>query len=133
MSSGFAVINKSVCIREVFEAAVATANVAAFQKGVTLVNDDELDGEQVMGDEQRLRIALVNVLSNAVKFTPPGGSVKAKAYSADGCVKCVISDDGPGIPRNSCHTFLNSISNLNTHRPVAMVGSVLVLLSPTTS
>jgi signal transduction histidine kinase len=98
MSSGFAVMSKSISIREVFEAAVATANVAAFQKGVTLVNDDQLDGEQVLGDEQRLRIALVNVLSNAVKFTPSGGRVEAKAYCADGCVKCVISDDGPGIP-----------------------------------
>jgi signal transduction histidine kinase len=98
MSSGFAVGNKSISIRHVFEAAVATANVAAFQKGVTLVNDDKLDGEQVLGDEERLRIALVNVLSNAVKFTPSGGRVEAKAYFVDGCAKCVISDDGPGIP-----------------------------------
>lgn len=98
MSSGFAVMNKSIGIREVFESAVATANVAAFQKGVTLVNDDQLDGEQVVGDKERLRIALVNVLSNAVKFTPAGGRVVARAYCADGCVRCVISDDGPGIP-----------------------------------
>jgi signal transduction histidine kinase len=98
MSSGFAVVSRSISIRDVFEAAVATANVAAFQKGVTLVNDDKLDGEQVLGDEERLRIALVNVLSNAVKFTPSGGRVVAKAYFADGYAKCVISDDGPGIP-----------------------------------
>jgi signal transduction histidine kinase len=98
MSSGFAVINRSIPIREVFEAAVATVSVSAFQKGVTLVNDDELDGEQVVGDQERLRIAIVNVLSNAVKFTPPGGSVKARAFTSDGSVKCIITDDGPGIP-----------------------------------
>lgn len=98
MSSGFAVITRSVRIREIFEAAIASVSVSAFQKGVTLVNEDELDGEQVVGDHNRLKIAIVNVLSNAVKFTPPGGQVKAKAFSTDGYVKCVISDDGLGIP-----------------------------------
>jgi signal transduction histidine kinase len=62
------------------------------------VTDDTLDGEQVVGDQERLKIAIVNVLSNAVKFTPPGGSVKAEAYNFDGFVKCIISDDGLGIP-----------------------------------
>jgi signal transduction histidine kinase len=98
MSSGFAVINRSISIREIVESAVATVSVSAFQKGVTLVNDNGLDGEQVLGDQERLRIAIVNVLSNAVKFTPAGGSVKASAFASDGCVKCIISDDGPGIP-----------------------------------
>jgi signal transduction histidine kinase len=98
MTSGFTVIRKSVSIRDIFEEAVATVTEAAVQKGVTLVTDDELDGEQVLGDQERLRIAIVNVLSNAVKFTPSGGNINARAYHLDGSVKCVISDDGLGIP-----------------------------------
>lgn len=98
MTSVFTVISKAVNIRDIFEAAVATVSVAAFQKGITLVTDDGLDGEQVMGDNERLKIALVNVLSNAVKFTPPGGSVTAEAYKSGSCVKCVVTDDGLGIP-----------------------------------
>ena len=98
MSSSFAVIKKSLRIRETFEAAVAAVSTEAREKGVKLLNDDDLDGEQIVGDHERLKIAFVNVLSNAVKFTPSGGSVCAKAYAEDGSVMCVISDDGLGIP-----------------------------------
>ena len=97
MSSGMETINKPVSIRDIFESAVATVSVAALQKGVTLVNQDELEGERVIGDGKRLRIALLNVLANAVKFTPSGGSVEAKAFRCDGSVKCVVKDDGLGI------------------------------------
>jgi signal transduction histidine kinase len=98
MSSDTAALKKSVSMRDIFESAVSTVNVTAFQKGVTLSSEDDLDGERVLGDSQRLRIAIVNVLTNAVKFTPPGGHVEARAFSSNGHVKCVVSDNGLGIP-----------------------------------
>ncbi|PYT01946.1 MAG: hypothetical protein DMF63_03690 [Acidobacteria bacterium] len=98
MSSGLKAINKPVIMRELFDRAVASVSVAAFQKGVTLVKDDELKEEQVLCDAKRLELALVNVLSNAVKFTPEGGSVEARAFRQDGSVKCTVTDDGSGIP-----------------------------------
>ena len=98
MSSGLAVINKPVCVRDIFESAVDSVSVAAFQKGVTLVNEDELQLEHVLGDKKRLGIAITHVLTNAVKFTPPGGSVEARAFRVNGSVKCVVTDDGLGIP-----------------------------------
>lgn len=106
MSSGRPTAKKSVLMREIFQSAVSTVNVNAFQKGVTLASDDELDGERVLGDARRLKIAIVNILTNAVKFTPPGGRVEARAFSSDGCVKCVISDNGFGIaPEFLPHVF----------------------------
>jgi signal transduction histidine kinase len=98
MSSGFTVISRSVSIRDIFESAISTVKPEASEKGLTLLTNDTLDGEQVLGDQERLKIAIVNVLSNAVKFTPPGGNIKAEAYNSDGHVKCIISDDGLGIP-----------------------------------
>ncbi len=97
MSSGLAVINRSVSVREIFDAAVASVSGAAVQKGVALLNDCELGAETVLGDHDRLKLAIMNVLSNAVKFTPAGGSVTASAFRLDGSVKCIISDDGLGI------------------------------------
>ena len=98
MASGLASIKKPVCMRELFHDAVESVSVAAFQKGVTLVERDYLKEEHVMCDPRRLKLALVNVLSNAVKFTPEGGSVEAQAYCENGNVKCTVTDDGSGIP-----------------------------------
>jgi signal transduction histidine kinase len=97
MSSSAAPDQKSIAIRDVFERAVAAVSVAAFQKGITLANEDELGNELVLGDSEGLQTALVNILSNAVKFTPAGGNIQAKAFRSNGHVKCVIADTGPGI------------------------------------
>ncbi len=98
MSSGLRLRGKRVVMRDVFEDAVAAVSVAAFQKGVTFATDDRLDGECVLGDRGRLKIALLNVLTNAVKFTPAGGSVTVEAFDCEGCFRCVITDTGLGIP-----------------------------------
>ena len=91
---------RAVSMRDVFEDATAAVGIAAFQKGITLDKANNLIDEQVSGDSARLRIALVNVLSNAVKFTPPGGCIEAKAFKSNGFVKCVIVDNGEGIPED---------------------------------
>ncbi len=98
MSSGLGAVKRAVRMREVFEDAVAAVSVAAFQKGITLENDDRLDGERVIGDPARLKIAIANVLANAVKFTPTGGSIEARAFESEGYVNCVVIDNGLGIP-----------------------------------
>jgi len=98
MSSGLATIKKPVRIGGLFDSAIEAVSVSAFQKGVTLVSEVELGEECVMSDAKRLKLALVNVLSNAVKFTPEGGTVEARAFRENGYVKCTVTDDGSGIP-----------------------------------
>lgn len=100
MSSSFAVGDRAVSMREVFEDAVATVSVAAFQKGVTLAHEDQLNGARVLGDPVRLKTALVHVLENAVKFTPANGRVEARAFESDGTVRCVVADNGFGIAKD---------------------------------
>ncbi len=97
-SSGLRLRDKRVVMRDVFEDAVAAVSVAAVQKGVAFATDDRLDGECVLGDRGRLKIALLNVLTNAVKFTPAGGSIKVEAFDGGGCFRCVVTDTGLGIP-----------------------------------
>jgi heavy metal sensor kinase len=62
----------------------------------TLTGDDAL---LVRGDRLFLRQAVINVIHNAVKFTPAGGAI-AISVSRDGDSKAVLSvtDSGPGIP-----------------------------------
>jgi signal transduction histidine kinase len=50
------------------------------------------------GDEDLLRRMLLNLVDNAVRFTPPGGVVRLSLKRGDGEYLLSVSDTGPGIP-----------------------------------
>jgi signal transduction histidine kinase/PAS domain-containing protein len=52
----------------------------------------------VEGDERRLKQALFNLISNAVKFTPPGGAIRLEATRRDDALLMTVADTGVGIP-----------------------------------
>lgn len=82
-------------IGEVAEASLALIRPAATTKGVDL--DAKLQGvprTTYVGDPQRVQQILTNLLANAVKFTPPGGSVSICCGSA----KRTFADDGAVVP-----------------------------------
>jgi len=54
--------------------------------------------DAIEADERRLKQALFNLISNSVKFTPAGGSVRLDARLDDGDLILAVSDTGAGIP-----------------------------------
>jgi signal transduction histidine kinase len=52
----------------------------------------------VEGDRARLKQVIVNLLDNAIKYTPSGGTVTLKVNEESAAVVCEISDTGMGIP-----------------------------------
>jgi signal transduction histidine kinase len=50
------------------------------------------------GDPDRLRQLLLNLIDNAIKYTPSGGEVKVNVARENGSVRLEVSDTGPGIP-----------------------------------
>jgi signal transduction histidine kinase/CHASE3 domain sensor protein len=59
---------------------------------------ERADSLRVMADRQRLQQVLVNLVGNAIKFTPEGGTVRVTAKRDSGQVAIQVSDTGPGIP-----------------------------------
>ena len=67
----------------------------------------ESQGEvPVVGDRARLKQVIVNLLDNAIKYTPPGGRVRLRVASEAGQAVLEVSDDGVGIPAEALpHVF----------------------------
>jgi signal transduction histidine kinase/putative methionine-R-sulfoxide reductase with GAF domain len=57
--------------------------------------DERLD--QVRADERKIRQVVLNLFSNAIKFTPEGGSISVRAIPGAGVVEVSVSDTGVGI------------------------------------
>jgi signal transduction histidine kinase len=66
--------------------------------GLKLNVDVPRDLPPVQADGERLRQVLLNLVDNAVKYTPPGGSVRLSAGAQNGTVTVSVADSGVGIP-----------------------------------
>lgn len=66
-------------------------------RGVSLVLELPGDIPEVLADRLRLEIVFSNLLSNGLKFTPPGGQVKVSARMDNGLARFAVEDTGSGI------------------------------------
>jgi two-component system phosphate regulon sensor histidine kinase PhoR len=71
----------------------------AERQGVRLHVEAAADLPPVRGDDARLGQVLVNLLHNAVKFSPDGGDVTVRAFREGDEVVVSVADQGIGIPR----------------------------------
>ncbi|MGE5546058.1 MAG: ATP-binding protein [Solirubrobacterales bacterium] len=88
---------QEVDVLEVVEATVRLIGHVADAKGQSLVTRIPADFPRVKADERLLKQILLNLLSNAAKFTPEGGHVSVRADVFDGAVVIEVEDDGVGI------------------------------------
>jgi len=84
--------------RDVVAQAEGLVRPAAEARGQTLAIDLPADLPDILADRDRLAQILINLLDNAVKFTPEGGRVTLSAKAAEGRVVLAVSDNGVGIP-----------------------------------
>lgn len=87
---------QSTCARLATELETTAAN-----RGIELRFDGPSTGVWASLDPQFLERVLVNLLSNALKFTPVGGSITLALDDSDQGLTLRVSDTGPGIPEDS--------------------------------
>jgi PAS domain S-box-containing protein len=98
LSSGkFTVEPRPMDVVAAVRQAIETARGDIEQKGIELVVDLRAETCWVTGDEQRLQQVLLNLLSNASRFTPAGGRIEVRLESGTGEVSIQVRDTGEGI------------------------------------
>jgi len=107
--------------------AVQLMNRWAEEGGVALAVTVPADPVQVLADRRALRQVLLNLLSNAFKFTPEGGRVQVSVESADGMVRFVVRDTGIGIPAEDLPRLGQPFEQVDGHRSGKQRGTGLGL------
>jgi signal transduction histidine kinase len=67
-------------------------------KGLRYVDAGECRGVVAYADEEKASQILINLMSNAVKFTPAGGEIRVSCVADDEWVRTTVTDTGMGIP-----------------------------------
>jgi PAS domain S-box-containing protein len=82
---------------EVVEAAMATVRPVAAERGVRITSSIEQSSDYVEADANRMQQVIGNILSNAIKFTPPGKEVDLRLVQENGSMQITVTDQGEGI------------------------------------
>jgi signal transduction histidine kinase len=97
-------LRRPVALDRLVSSAAGSLQALAAAHGVRL----EATGApcSALGDTQRLHQALVNLIENAIKFTPAGGTVTVSSWRDGPEVGVTVADTGAGIPADACaHVF----------------------------
>ena len=101
-------VNQALRVTEAIVAPLAHA------RGVHLSVSDGTRDAQVFGDDAKIKQVLVNLATNAVKFTGQGGQVTLTCRAADDDVVFDISDTGAGIPADQLRAIFEPYVQLPT-------------------
>ncbi len=105
----YALNEEAVTLPYIVEDCAHMMNLRARNKGVTLEEHYEDLMPKIWGDERAIRQITLNILSNAVKFTPSGGTIIIKAgWTAGGGQYVSIKDTGPGIAEDEIPIVLQA-------------------------
>jgi len=90
---------EQVDLADLIHTLMADFQAAAEQVGLALAAEVALDLPPLFGDPHHLRRVLDNLLGNALKFTPAGGTVTVRLWRDGGEAVLEVADTGVGIPR----------------------------------
>jgi len=114
LESGQPVVNlfptpPSILARDALEAVQPIAE----NKHQKLLSTIPADLPHIQVDSDMIRRVLVNLLENAVKFSPPGGRIELGAGLQGDWVRMWVEDDGPGIQNTDQDRIFNKFTRLN--------------------
>ena len=101
-------------VHEVLAEAAALASVQIQRKGLEYEYDPCGDAVRVRGDGARVRQVVLNLLSNAMKFTDAGGRITLACVPGDADVEIRVGDTGIGIPKDKLELIFQPFVQLDS-------------------
>jgi signal transduction histidine kinase len=117
-----------VDIRATMAAAVEGVQDRLIKNNITLEQNAPRDIGNFVADERRIRQILFNLLSNAIGFSPPGGTVVLTTERGRNQISFTVEDHGPGIPgeiRDKVFDLFESHTDGSRHRGAGLGLSIV--------
>ncbi len=119
---------ESVSLAAVVEDCTHLLSLRAKKREITVVEQVEDGLPRIWADERAMRQVVLNLLTNAIKFTPQGGTITIKVgWTGGGGQYVSIRDTGPGIPPEEIPVVLSSFGRGTMAQKNADEGSGLGL------
>ena len=120
-------MSETVRLDELVTDCARAAQVLAAQKRLRLTVQGSLPKVSMSGDDEMLKRMLLNLLDNAVKYTPAGGEIKIALGSQNGRAQIVVTDTGIGIPAEDQPRIFDRFYRVDKARSRALGGAGLGL------
>ena len=118
---------KRLNILSIIRDCVMKMEIAAKQKNQLLSFEAQEELCEIKGDRDRIEQVIINIIGNAIKYTPENGSIKVTAEMLGNNVEIKIADNGMGIPREDLPRLFERFYRVDKARSRAMGGTGLGL------
>jgi len=122
----FQVDKRATTARTVLAPTIAALSPVASRRSIALAFEGDLD-VRLEADATKLRQAIDNLVANALKLTPRGGTVRVRVEPRRGAVVFEVSDSGPGVPPAERSTIFDRYRQGATGRTAGGAGLGLAI------
>lgn len=127
IQSPTALIKEPVSLTEVVKDCARAAQVLASRKGVRLKLENDSTSIALNADEELIKRMILNLLDNAVKYTPAGGEISLALEKHNGSAEIVVRDTGIGLSQTDQQRVFDRFYRVDKARSRALGGAGLGL------
>jgi|GEM_PF-3463339 len=103
-------------LHDVISDVVTLMEPAADTKSVTLKSSIDTSVDLMEGDARRIRQVIINLISNAIKYTDEGDTVLIETSKSEGGTQIVVHDHGPGIAEDEIQKLFQDYYRIQNHK-----------------
>ena len=126
-SGNLEIKNEDINIGDILDISVKSFRTMAEMAGITIGIEAGPDIPRIRGNRDLLIRVMINLIGNAVKFSPQGGDVRVSALATGFGVKVSVIDKGPGIPNEKLSSIFDRYVQLDRETEKMKMGTGLGL------